>query len=96
MVTAMEGWIGVRPWLDHGRMALTDRDRAILILEGRFYRYAGVKEQVIRDQFGISATRYYQLLNGLLDNPEALAAAPVTVSRCRRLREARRKIPAGR
>lgn len=77
-------------------MALTDQDRAILTFEGRFYRYAGVKEQAIRDELGISATRYYQLLNGLLDDPEALAAAPVTVSRCRRLRQARRTAPVGR
>lgn len=77
-------------------MALTDRDRAILTFEDRFYRFAGVKEQAIRDELGISATRYYQLLNGLLDDPEALAAAPVTVSRCRRLRQARRTPPVGR
>lgn len=77
-------------------MALTERDRAILALEGRFYRYAGAKEQAIRDELGISATRYYQLVNGLLDDPEALAVAPVTVSRCRRLRQARRPAPVGR
>ena len=38
----------------------------------------------------LSATRYYQLLNALLDDPRALAHDPVTVNRLRRIRDARR------
>lgn len=74
-------------------MALTEQERAILDLEGRFYRYAGVKEQHIRDQLGMSSTRYYQVLNGLLERPDALAYAPTAVNRRRRLRESRRHLP---
>jgi hypothetical protein len=39
--------------------------------------------------FGVSATRYYQSLNVLLDKPGALAAEPVLVGRLRRLRLSR-------
>lgn len=68
---------------------LTDRERQVLAFERRWWRHAGAKEQAIRDTFGLSATRYYQILNGLLDNPAALAADPVLVNRLRRLRAAR-------
>ena len=66
--------------------ALSERERAILDFEQRWWRHAGAKEQAIRDTFEISATRYYQLLNGLLDSPAALAAEPVLIGRLRRLR----------
>lgn len=69
---------------------LTEREQDILAFERRWWRYPGAKEQAVRDTFDISATRYYQLLNALIDRPEALAAAPVLVARLRRLREARR------
>src|SRR5207237_536070 len=65
---------------------LTERERRILAFEQQWWKYAGAKEQAIRDTFGLSATRYYQLLNGLLDHPAALAAEPVLIGRLRRLR----------
>ncbi|HEX5598588.1 MAG TPA: DUF3263 domain-containing protein [Micromonosporaceae bacterium] len=65
---------------------LTERERQVLAFERRWWRHAGAKEQAIRDTFGLSATRYYQILNGLLDNPSALAAEPVLIGRLRRLR----------
>ncbi|RAO46819.1 hypothetical protein GAR06_02705 [Micromonospora saelicesensis] len=68
---------------------LTERERAILAFEQQWWRHAGAKEQAVRDTFGISSTRYYQLLNGLLDNPAALTADPVLISRLRRLRSSR-------
>ena len=68
---------------------LTERERAILAFEQQWWRHAGAKEQAVRDTFGISSTRYYQLLNGLLDNPAALAAEPVLIGRLRRLRSSR-------
>ncbi|WP_155375561.1 DUF3263 domain-containing protein [Catellatospora vulcania] len=69
--------------------ALSERDRHILAFEQQWWRHAGAKEQAIRDQFEVSATRYYQLLNALLDNPAALAHDPVLVGRLRRLRGSR-------
>ncbi|MER5701174.1 DUF3263 domain-containing protein [Micromonospora sp. NPDC002296] len=68
---------------------LTERERRILAFEQQWWRHAGAKEQAIRDGFGLSATRYYQLLNALLDNPAALAAEPVLIGRLRRLRSSR-------
>ena len=68
---------------------LTDRDREILAFEARWWKHAGAKEQAIRDTFGISSTRYYQLLNALLDKPGAVAHDPVLVGRLRRLRATR-------
>ncbi|MET7876775.1 DUF3263 domain-containing protein [Micromonospora profundi] len=68
---------------------LTARELAILAFEQQWWRHAGAKEQAVRDTFGLSSTRYYQLLNGLLDNPAALAADPVLIGRLRRLRSSR-------
>ncbi|WP_433345002.1 DUF3263 domain-containing protein [Micromonospora sp. CA-111912] len=72
-----------------GAAGLTERERRILAFEQQWWRHAGAKEQAIRDGFGLSATRYYQLLNALLDNPAALAAEPVLIGRLRRLRSSR-------
>lgn len=68
---------------------LSDRDQQILAFEARWWKHAGSKEQAIRDTFGLSSTRYYQLLNALLDNPDALAEDPVLIGRLRRLRSTR-------
>ncbi|MDG6100783.1 DUF3263 domain-containing protein [Dactylosporangium aurantiacum] len=68
---------------------LDERGKRILDFERRWWRQAGAKEQAIRDTFNLSATRYYQLLNALLDDPLALAHEPVVVQRLRRLRASR-------
>ncbi len=68
---------------------LTDREREILAFERQWWKYAGAKEQAIKDLFDMSATRYYQVLNALIDRPEALAHDPLLVRRLRRLRAAR-------
>jgi hypothetical protein len=68
---------------------LDEREREILAFERKWWKHAGSKEQAIRDAFDLSATRYYQILNGLLDNPAALAYDPVLIGRLRRLRSAR-------
>jgi hypothetical protein len=70
---------------------LTDRDRQMLAFEGQWWKFAGAKEQAIREQFDMSATRYYQILNALIDRPEALIAQPMIVKRLRRLRKDRRR-----
>lgn len=72
-------------------MTLTDQQRAILDFEttATWWRTAGAKENQIRERFGITSTRYYQLLNRALDDPDAVAYAPATVARLRRIREGR-------
>jgi len=75
---------------------LSERDREILAFERQWWKYAGAKEQSIRERFDMSATRYYQVLNALLDRPEALAADPMLVKRLRRLRTARQRARSAR
>ncbi|MFJ5103014.1 DUF3263 domain-containing protein [Streptomyces sp. NPDC088554] len=71
--------------------SLSERDRAVLAVERRGWPGTGAKERAIREQLGLSPTRYYQLLSALLDDPLALAHDPVTVNRLRRVRDARRE-----
>jgi hypothetical protein len=75
---------------------LSERDREILAFERHWWKYAGAKEQAVRELFDMSATRYYQVLNALLDKPEALAADPMLVKRLRRLRAARQRARSAR
>jgi hypothetical protein len=70
---------------------LSDRDRALLDFERQWWRYAGAKEQAVRELFDLSATRYYQVLNALIDRPEAMAYDPMLVKRLRRLRAERQR-----
>lgn len=65
---------------------------AVLEFERAWFKYAGAKESAIRELFDLSATRYYQVLNALLDEPAALAHDPLLVGRLRRLRDARRSV----
>ena len=61
----------------------------ILDFESNWWRFAGAKESAIKELFDLSAPRYYQLLNDLIDRDDALTASPMLVKRLRRLREAR-------
>ena len=70
---------------------LSDRDRNVLAFERQWWKYARAKEQAIKDLFDMSSTRYYQVLNALIDNPAALAADPMLVKRLRRLRASRQR-----
>ena len=74
-----------------GDAGLDERARAILDLEREAWRLTEPKARVIRERFGISVTRYHQLLTRLLDDPAALVYDPMLVRRLRRVREARRR-----
>jgi hypothetical protein len=76
--------------------ALPERDREILAFERQWWRYAGAKEQAIRELFDMSANRYYQILNALIDHPDAMAFDPMLVKRLRRLRSARQRARSAR
>ncbi|MET4640467.1 hypothetical protein ABID95_000167 [Streptomyces atratus] len=76
---------------DTTQPGLSERERAVLAVERRSWPGPGAKEREIREGLGISPTRYYQLLNALLDDRRALEEDPVTVNRLRRVREARRE-----
>jgi hypothetical protein len=70
---------------------LDPRSRAILDFERSWWQRSGPKERLIRDRFDLSTTRYHQLLNQLIDRPEALRYDPMLVRRLRRLRDLRRR-----
>ncbi len=76
--------------------SLSQRDRQILEFERQWWKYAGAKEQAIRNLFDMSATRYYQIINALIDNPDALAFDPMLVKRLRRMRAARQRARSAR
>jgi hypothetical protein len=75
---------------------LTERDQQVLAFERQWWKYAGAKEQAIRDLFDMSATRYYQVLNALIDSPDALAHDPMLVKRLRRMRSTRQRARSAR
>lgn len=70
---------------------LSEREAAMLHFERTWWSAAGSREQEIRERFDMSTPRYYQLLNALIDRPEALAHDALLVKRLRRLRENRQQ-----
>ncbi len=81
-VTTASGGAGV---------GLSERDQEILAFERQWWKYSGAKEQAVRELFDMSATRYYQVLNALIDSPAALAHDPMLVKRLRRMRSTRQR-----
>jgi hypothetical protein len=75
---------------------LSERDREILAFERQWWKYAGAKEQAIRELFDMSPTRYYQVLGTLIDSPSAMVADPMLVKRLRRLRATRQRARSAR
>ncbi len=75
---------------------LTEREQEVLAFERQWWKYAGAKEQAVRELFDMSATRYYQVLNALIDRPEALTFDPMLIKRLRRLRAARQRARSAR
>jgi hypothetical protein len=76
--------------------ALTEADKHILVFESGWWRFPGAKEREILEVFGFPATRYYQLLNDLIDRPEAAQFDPALVARLRRQRVRRRRMRSAR
>lgn len=75
---------------------LSAREQQMLDLERQWWKYAGAKEQAIRELFDLSATHYYQVLNALIDTEAALAYDPMLVKRLRRLRTSRQQARSAR
>src|SRR5690606_13948445 len=76
--------------------ALSDRDRRVIDFERQWWKYAGSKESAIKELFDMSPTRYYQVLNALIDNPVALEHDPMLVKRLRRQRATRQRARSAR
>lgn len=77
-------------------LGLSELALAILEFEGRWWQTPVAKDRQIRETFDLTAVRYYQLLNRLIDLPAARTAAPLVVLRLRRLRARRAHGPAAR
>ena len=71
--------------------ALTERDRIVLDIASTHPHNDHTLLAVVRERLAFSVTRYYQVLNALLDNPAAEAAYPLLVRRLRKQRERRRR-----
>jgi hypothetical protein len=82
--------------IDDQPEGLNAQEREMMAFERQWWKYAGAKEQAIRELFDMSATRYYQALNSMIDRPAALAADPMLVKRLRRLRSGRQRARAAR
>lgn len=76
---------------EHEAAEFGEREQKILEFERYWWKYAGAKERAIKDAFGVSATRYYQLLNRIIDMPDALDYDPILVKRLQRLRAFRQR-----
>ena len=86
-------------WVDSSSIDVTplsERDERILAFERQWWKFAGTKEDAVREQFDMSATEYYQVLNALIDSQAALAHDPMLVKRLRRMRSSRQRGRAGR
>jgi hypothetical protein len=84
------------PSLQVPGVGLSRREHEMLTFERQWWRRPGAKETAIRDRFGVTPTRYYQVLNALVDRPDALASDPLLVQRLRRLRLARQRTRSSR
>lgn len=57
------------PVIVDGHSELTNVELLVLELERSWWKYQGAKESVIRERLDMSLTRYYQVLNALIDRP---------------------------
>lgn len=78
---------------EHGGSPLGERELRMLDFERDWQRHDGLKEEAIRAQFHLSAARYYQVLNAVIDSPAAVRHDPMLV---RQLQSARRARAAAR
>lgn len=67
-------------------MDLTERERAMLAFERRWWRYGATRASAARQRFGLGPGEYGAVINSLVERPEALAHDPVLVRRLRRMR----------
>jgi hypothetical protein len=72
-------------------MELSERTREILDFERTWRTLPGTKAAAIRERFNLSGSRYYRLLNSVIDEPGVLAYDPLVVKRLQRRRDRRRR-----
>lgn len=70
---------------------MTDDEHTAIRLAAATYAHPAVRETHALEQLGMTPTRFWQYVHGLIERPDALAAYPVEVRRLQRLRDARRR-----
>lgn len=75
---------------DPQRPALTPLEESVLAIEREHPTYGGAKDDAIRQRLNLSATAYFQVLNALMDRPEAMEHSPQIIGRLRRIRDQKR------
>ncbi|MDR1394400.1 MAG: DUF3263 domain-containing protein [Bifidobacteriaceae bacterium] len=75
---------------------LTELEIQVLMFERQWWCYEGSKDKAIRELFGITPTRYYQMLSSLIDTAKAMVFDPRLVARLRRQRDERYKARSAR
>lgn len=75
---------------------LSQKDNRVLEFESSWWHYPEPKDRAIREYVGMSSTRYYQVLRGLVDDESAAGAYPLVVHRLRRMRRERQEALARR
>lgn len=71
---------------------LTVRDHMALTIADSHFKYPGARVSAIRDLLSMTETRHAQLVNALIDRPDAMAERPASIRRLRSLRDARRRV----
>lgn len=66
---------------------LSGREIAMLEFERQWWRNPALKNEQIRQEFGVSPVRYFQQLNALISRPDALDFDPSLVRTLLRRRE---------
>ena len=68
---------------------LTAQDREILDFERHWWTVPDAKEHLTRERFGLTMAHYYNRLNWIIEQPEALDLDPLVVRRLPRQRAGR-------
>ena len=76
--------------------ALTELEMRILAFERSWWQSPGAKDREILETLGMSPTRYYQVLNELIDRPDAVRFDPGLVASLRRRRARRGRLRSAR
>jgi hypothetical protein len=84
--------------LSEEQFGLSDESKARLAFEKANANLppGGRRDSAIFSTFGSSPTHHYQIVNSLLDHPEAVKHDPTTVNRLRRVRDSKRAARADR
>lgn len=68
---------------------LAERHKRILDFEREWGHRTSPKEEAVLEEFGLTAARYYQILNAVIDLPAAIVYDPMLVRRLQRVRDAK-------